>query len=96
MRFFFVSFYSIGAGAEYDFIIKFEDSVGKYAGKIGKNIDYEKSGWGREGETDFCLRLNELTLSQQAEFIKETRELLKTAKWVHVNENEPCRHRKRH
>jgi len=87
-----VSFYSIGSGAEHEFIDKMENSVGIFAGEIHKNIDYEKSHWGREGETDFCLRLNELTVSEQDTFIRRTREMLKTAHWVHIYENQPCRH----
>ena len=64
-----------------------------FAGKVGKNVDYEKTGWGREGETDYCLRLNELTLKEQSDFIAQTNDVLKGAKWVHVYENQPCMHK---
>lgn len=87
-----VSFYSIGMGTENDFIQRFEDSIGTFSGKVNKTIDYSKNSWGREGETDFCLKLNELSEKEQLEFIQETRKLLQDAKWVHVNENAPCRH----
>lgn len=88
-----VSFYSIGSGTENEFITGFEDKIGSFAGKVGKNIDYEKSHWGREGETDFCLRLTELSKAEQDEFITMTRNYLKDAKWVHINENQLCRHK---
>ena len=90
-----VSFYSIGSGTEHEFITGFEDKIGSYSAKIGKNIDYSKSHWGREGETDFCLSLKELTNDQQAEFVEITKNYLKDAKWVHVNENAPCLHQGR-
>ncbi len=90
-----VVFFSIGMGTDGPNLLKFEESIGKYAGEIGKTIDYERTNWGREGETDFCLRLNELNASQQAEFVARTKELLKTAKWVNIYENRPCQHKRK-
>jgi hypothetical protein len=73
----------------------FEDSIGSYSHRLGKNISYQKTPWGREGETDFCLMLNELTPSEQDEFIAMTRTHLKEAKWVNIKENYPCINRKK-
>lgn len=87
-----VAFYSTSSGIDYPAMIAFEDSIGAYSSRIGKNIDYRKKGWGREGETEFCLTLKELTEAQQKEFVEYTRKWLKNAKWVNVNENAPCRH----
>jgi hypothetical protein len=90
-----VFFYSIGEGAEYPMIIAFEDSIGSYSQKIGKNIDYKKTPWGREGETDFCLQLTGLTTAEQDEFVANTRSQLKKAKWVNIYENYPAPNRGR-
>ncbi len=87
-----VSFYSIGSGVEFTLVNAYEDSIGSYAGRLGKTIDYKKAHWGREGETEFCLKLKELNSSQQADFVLYTKEVLKKAKWVHINEYERCRH----
>lgn len=87
-----IEFYSIGSGTDYNAMIGYEDSIGAYCGRIKKNIDYLKKPWGREGETEFCLRLNELTASEQKDFIEFTRKMLKTAKWVNIHENSLCRH----
>ena len=73
----------------------FEDLISDFAVKSGKNIDYEKTPWDREGETDYCLRLNELDEKSQAEFVKQTTETLKDAKWVHIYENQPCKHKRK-
>lgn len=89
-----ISFFSIASGVDDKAIIRFEDSIGEYAGALGINIDYEKTHWGREGETDFCLELRELNSEQQLDFVSKTRELLKTAEHVKIYENEPCRHRR--
>ena len=85
-----IMFYSIGQGSEYLLSNAFEDSIGSYSVKFGKNIDYKKTLWGREGEIDFCLKLNELTKAEQAEFIVLARTQLKSAKWVNIFENYPC------
>ena len=85
-----ILFYSIGNGTEFSISNAFEDSIGSYSLKIGKTIDYKKTAWGREGETDFCLKLNELTPAERLEFISMARSQLKIAKWVNIFENYPC------
>ena len=90
-----VTFYSIGQGSEIRLINAFEDSIGAFSGLKGKTIDYEKVQYGREGETDFCLKLNELTPEEQEEFVRKAHETLKEARWVHIKENEPCLHRRK-
>jgi hypothetical protein len=84
-----VFFYSKGEGAEYKMITAFEDSIGSFAQKIGKTIDYKKTPWGREGETDFCIPLTGLTKEEQDEFILKSRNDLKKAKYVTIYENYP-------
>jgi hypothetical protein len=87
-----IEFFSVASGIDYEAMIAYEDSLGAYSGRLGKNIDYVKKPWGREGETEFCMRLNELTTSEQSDFVKFTRKMLKNAKWVNINENAVCRH----
>lgn len=87
-----VDFYSDGSGSDYKSIIAYEDSLGAYSARLKKTIDYLKKPWGREGETEFCLKLNELNPVQQTEFIAFTRKFLKTAKFVNIFENHPCKH----
>lgn len=85
-----ISFYSIGEGSEFQLITQYEDSVGSFSTRIGKNFDYKRLSWGREGETDFCFPLVELSASEQASFVNMTRSVLKKAKWVHIYENYAC------
>jgi hypothetical protein len=85
-----VIFYSIGEGAEFQYISAFEDSIKNYSGKINKNIDYQRKAWGREGETDFCVPLIELTKQEKEEFISKIKATLKSAKWVNIFENHDC------
>lgn len=90
-----VTFFSIASGTDYKATVRFEDFIGEYAGEIGKTVDYEKTHWGREGETDFCLELTELDTEQQADFVRRTRKLLETAEHVNIYENSPCKHRRK-
>jgi len=90
-----VFFYSIGSGVETQLIKGFEDSVSVWSSRLGKEVKYEKTPWGREGETDFCMELSELGADQQAQFVTWTRDFLKNGQWVKIYENYPCPPRSR-
>lgn len=79
-----VSFYSIGAGIDLGTHAAFEKFLGAYP----KKISYELTHWGREGEMDYCLKLDGLSASEQDEFVKKAKELLVKSKLVHIHENE--------
>lgn len=85
-----ISFYSIGEGSDYKLIKELEDTITSYAAQTGKNIDFVKSSWGREGENDFSFKLNELSKEEQSDFVKRVREILKKGKLVSIYENHPC------
>jgi len=86
---FVVSFYSRGEGIDFNSKEEFVHFLNAYP----KKIAYEPIKWGREGEVEFCLALNELTSAEQVNFIKKTNEILSKSKLVHVNENSPCNHK---
>jgi hypothetical protein len=90
-----IMFYSIGEGIDFEAVKTYEDSISAFSARIGKNIDYQINPWGREGETDFCMQLIELTDVEKAQFIAQTKMQLKKAKLVNIYENYPCKHRKR-
>jgi hypothetical protein len=88
---FIVSFYSIGSGTEGEQVTAFETFLSSYRKNLKKNLLAEKTHWGREGEVDYCMKLTELSLSDQVTFINEAKDVLKSAKRVHFIENAPCR-----
>ncbi len=90
-----IMFYSIGEGIDFESLRTYEDSITAFSSRIGKNIEYQKTPWGREGETDFCMQLFELSDVEKAQFISQTKMQLKRAKWVNIFENYPCKHRKK-
>lgn len=81
-----ISFYSIGEGSDYKTKEEFEKFLNTYT----KKIAYEPTQWGREGEVDYCLKLNELSLTEQLDFVKKAKELVSKSRLVHVNENAKC------
>lgn len=85
---FVVSFYSTGQGIDgtvHGEFVKFLDSY-------PKKITYEPKHWGREGETDYCLALSELSSSEQLDFINKAKAILSKSKLVHQKENAQCDH----
>ncbi len=91
---FIVSFYSIGSGAEQNLAAKFKTFADTYLKAGNGKINYAEVHWGREGETDYCLSLNELIPAMQLDFIIKSKELLKEAKYVHYFENKECMKRR--
>ena len=89
---FIVSFISIGGGIDRDARDQFTNFILEFGNRNETVINAEIMKWGREGETDFCLKLKELNTSQQEQFVKETKTLLENRKLVRFYENEKCRH----
>lgn len=81
-----VSFYSKGEGPDQKNKQEFE----KFLSNQPKKIAFEPTTWGREGEVDYCLKLNELSGTEQTDFVRKAKELLSKSQLVHVNENAQC------
>lgn len=86
---FVVSFYSRGEGI--DATIK--DEFVKFLDSYAKNITYQSTHWGREGEIDYCIKINELSPSEQDSFVKKSKEILNKSALVHINKNMKCVHK---
>ncbi len=84
-----VEFYSEASGIDG----KSQDEFLKFLESYPKKIAYSPTHWGREGEVDYCLKLSELSTSEQADFVKKAKETLINSKLVHINENAKCVHK---
>lgn len=51
--------------------------------------------WGREGETDYCLTLKELSKKEQTDFINEVKKVVSGSDQVILSENAVCQHKGR-
>lgn len=70
-----VSFISKGAGIDNGLKEKIEAAFTKFNTDNNTNLTYEKKGWGREGEVDYLIGLENLSTQQKKSFtslIKET------------------------
>lgn len=85
-----VSFFSIGTGIDGSSKQEYMNFLRSFEEKSNVKISYEVNQWGREGETNFCFKLNELSSKNQRKFISESKENLKNANNVRFIENEPC------
>jgi hypothetical protein len=82
-----VSFISIGTGIDAKAKQEFLDFVQAFNTKNNVDVQFEKTSWGREGETDYCLKLSELKEEEQTRFIAEAKEALKNSTRVRYKEN---------
>ena len=74
---------------------QFNEFVEQFNNKNKVTITPEITTWGREGETDYCIKLEELSSEIQKIFINETKELLKNSKLIRYSENSMCKQRKK-
>ena len=88
-----VSFISIGSGTDKNAKKQFMQFIQQFNEKNNVKVNTEIANWGREGETDYCLKLSELNKQQQNQFLTETKEVLKNSVLVRYEENCFCRHK---
>jgi hypothetical protein len=90
-----VSFISIGSGTDSKAKQQFNEFITQFSNNNSVTITPEIVSWGREGETDYCLKLSGLNNDLQNKFIAETKELLKTSKLIRYKENSACRQKRK-
>ncbi len=85
-----VSFISIGSGTDGKARKAMLDYLDSYqtAKKIALHIDTKK--WGREGEIDYCILTNTLTISNFTELKTNLNQLLEGNPLVRMQENGSC------
>jgi hypothetical protein len=89
-----LSFYSIGSGADWDIIAEYDRFIEIDKASSTQKANIDRVTWGREGEVDFCIDLSNLTNIDKETFIKQSKEIAQKAKYVHINENAPCRNKR--
>ena len=66
---------------------KMRDEFINFVQTYPKKPAYTTKHWGREGETDYYFTLNELSPSEQTEFITKANALISKSELVHAKEN---------
>lgn len=86
-----VSYSSKGAGTN----AEKREALLKYVASHPKKPVYKEVLWGREGETDYCFTLNELSKKEQVSFVEEVRKMMAGSDRVLLSENAVCPHQGR-
>ncbi len=89
-----VSFYSIGSGIDYKSAEKFEQFLNTYTHADGSKPVYEKIGWGREGEIDYCIALEGWNYAEAASFVEAAKGNAGASKNMHFTVNGTCKKRR--
>jgi hypothetical protein len=89
-----VSFYSIGSGIDFNVAKEYNQMLNSYTTAEGLLLDFDKVSWGREGETDFCIRLNGFSKKEKEIFLEKSQGILKKTERVHTKENASCRQKR--
>lgn len=90
-----LSFYSIGSGSNWDVIAEIDKFLERFNSNDTTRPKVERVSWGREGEVDFCIALDELSSANKLKFLEEAKLIANKAKFVHINENAPCRNKRK-
>jgi hypothetical protein len=90
---FIVSFYSKGNGTDSKLIDKYTKFIKEFELNKGLTLSNEIIYWGKEGETDFCFKLENLNQNVQNEFITQSKALLKESDLVFISENTINKHK---
>ncbi len=86
-----LSFTSKGAGTS----AEKRETFLNYVQSHPKKPAYKEVLWGREGETDYCLTLSELSKKEQLTFVEEVKKAMAGSDQVIITENAVSQHRGR-
>jgi hypothetical protein len=89
-----VSFWSPGDGIDFTTAKIFLDWLKTYGDDGKPQPYYEQVPWGREGETDFCIKLSSFSSGDKEVFLQEAKSILAKSKKVNYKENAPCKRRR--
>lgn len=89
-----VSFISKGSGLDPKAKQAFSQYLTDYEAKTKIKVAFDKFAWGKEGETDYCFKLIELSIDQQSAFVSDLKTKLSGSDRVLYEENAECRHKR--
>ncbi len=89
-----VSFISIGEGIDSKARESMDSMINSLKERKKSSITMEIMPWGREGEVDYCFKLNELSEKEREDFVSEVKTQFKGNNLVQIAENQPARHKR--
>jgi len=89
-----VSFISKGEGTDAATRAAMESLITTFSNRDGFIVKYDKYTWGREGEADYCFKMDGMKKAKQQEFVDSIKNVTKDSKLVIITENAVCSHKK--
>ncbi len=89
-----ISFISIGEGTDPKAREIMDGSIKNWEERFKTKFEMESIPWGREGEVDFCFKLEELNEGDRAVFVDEIKSMFDGNKLVQISENQPSIHKR--
>jgi len=85
-----VRFGSVCCGIDREVYDKVMRLIADREQQIGKTIAVEKVYWGKEGEFNLCMALDELPEARRFVFVHKVKDITDNVPTVKVDENSPC------
>lgn len=89
-----ISFISKGAGTDRVLKPKIDGIIEAFNKENGVALDYEKVGWGREGEVDYNFNFKNLSTKQKKDFIAQIKAAVGSSDMVFVAFNKKSVHKR--
>lgn len=86
-----VSFTSIGTGIDGAARDQLLEILDRWRIAKGHELETERRRWGKEGETDVCVTLDELSDAERGKFLGEVRAVAGKSDRVQITESATCR-----
>jgi ABC-type glycerol-3-phosphate transport system substrate-binding protein len=89
-----VSFFSIGAGVDYKKKQAFDAFLQAFEQKHALTLKKESFPWGREGETDVCLRFTGISKDQKKMLLQGIKDVVAGSELIRISEQTTCPHKR--
>ena len=89
-----LTFVSKGEGTDTQSMAALESLIDSFNKKNGILIKYEKYSWGKEGESDWCFKMDGIKKKIQDKFVDSVKNCTKNSQLIFLNENTICKHKK--
>ncbi len=89
-----ISFISKGAGTDRELKPKIDQIIEDFSAKNNVSLDFEKVGWGREGEVDYNFMFKNLSTAQKKDFIAQIKAAVGSSDMVFVAFNKKSVHKR--
>lgn len=85
-----ITFSSRGEGINGKAVKTLDSFISEFESENNKSIKYDLNNWGREGEKDYCIDLENLSSEKRDLFASQVKRLLEDENLVTISENTLC------